>query len=557
MESYFPHLSPTGPAPSTREVYEVYRQTYERRVSEGTLRSIVFPYSFLGIFALFTYMCIPHKNNSILYTARWPLTFLISWFEWRNIWETSGLGPGLGYPAGLLSAYVIMLSWTWLIFKRPQWDAKRIQKIQVKPTIDIKSTSQLVMKSPTEENTREQNSSKSPSSMATQTDTSKSYINDKNTFKYYWQSYPENLGDRIFWVSDLLFNYRGPGWNWAISSLPSPPLEVLSKLEGSVPGKSFSNASLDENKYLNSRWGLLFSRLSCCFLCLITLDVLEKIMAKDPYFLLGPNSYALPPHLKALPPSILQLYRLLLTAVAIIAGISNAFSQAAIVFSFLLGPLVLGQRADPWYYPSEWGSFSDVLQKGFGGLWGNLWHQSFRACFTTPTRYLIEKGFIKPSSLTAQVTSLFFAFGLSGFLHWAGSVTVLGNTNPFHIVIFFALQGVGILLQRLFCNNIFPYTRIFPKYIRYTGNLIFTMIWLYMTGSLVADDFARSGVWILNLTPFSVLERLGFKDNSHELYGLYDIGLKWNTGAHWWETAADMMFYGKSLEPTVSAFLNE
>ncbi|RKF79363.1 hypothetical protein GcC1_047029, partial [Golovinomyces cichoracearum] len=317
MESYFSHLLPTGPAPSPREVYEVYCKIFEQRVSEGTIRNIVFPYSFF---------------------ARWPLTFSITWFEWRSIWKTSGVGLGLGYPAGLLSALVIMMSWTWLVFKRPQWDAKRIQKIQVKHTIDIKNTGQLAMKSPAEEKIREQKSTKNPSIQVSQIDSNKISVKDKNDIKYYWQSYPENLVDRISWVSDLIFNCRGPGWNWAISSLPSPPLEVLSKLEGSSPGKELSDASLNENKYFTSRRGLLFSRLSSYFLNLIILNVLEKIMAKDPYFLFGPTSYALPPHLKALPPSILQLYRLSLTATAILTGINNAFAQVVIIFSFLLGP---------------------------------------------------------------------------------------------------------------------------------------------------------------------------------------------------------------------------
>ncbi|RKF82379.1 hypothetical protein GcM1_172010 [Golovinomyces cichoracearum] len=536
MESYFSHLLPTGPAPSPREVYEVYRQIFEQRVSEGTIHNIVFPYSFFGIFALFTYMCIPHKKNSILYAARWPLTFSITWFEWRSIWKTSGAGLGLGYPAGLLSALVIMMSWTWLVFKRPQWDAKRIQKIQVKRTIDIKNTGQLTTKLPAEEKIREQKSTEDPPIQVSQIDSNKISVKDKNVIKYYWQSYPENLVDRISWVSDLLFNYRGPGWNWAISSLPSPPLEVLSKLEGSAPGKEFSDASLNENKYFTSRRGLLFSRLSSYFLNLIILDVLEKFMAKDPYFLFGPTSYALPPHLKALPPCILKLYRLLITAAAIVAGINNAFAQGVIIFSFLLGPHVIGIRAEPWYYPSEWGSFSDILQKGLGGLWGSFWHQSFRLYFTAPTRYLLEKGFIKPGSFTAQVMSVFFAFGLSGFLHGAGSVSTLGNTKPSHIVIFFALQGLGILFQRIFCTKIFPYVRLFPKSIRYAGNLVFTLIWLYMTGSLAADDFAGGGLWIVKLAPYSVLKVLGFEDSSAGLYSLDDIRLKWNTGAHWWES---------------------
>ena len=42
-----------------------------------------------------------------------------------------------------------------------------------------------------------------------------------------------------------------------------------------------------------------------------------------------------------------------------------------------------------------------------------------------------------------------------------------------------------------------------PELVRKIGNAGFVVLWLYFTGPLLADDFARAGVWLFEPVPVS------------------------------------------------------
>lgn len=536
MESYLSNHTLTGIAPTSNEIYSFYSKVFEQKLSDGALLPVIFPYHFLGIFLLTAYLCVPHIDSPKIYALRWPLLAFINWFEFRMIWKTSSVGPGMGSFAGSLSAYIILASWTWLVFKRPQWEARRVQRV-IKRTPIIKtemSTEKIKDEATQNGDFRKRKTSVSIKALGMSLSKHDTQDDETETYQYFWQSYPDDFRERVSWVVDLLYNYRGPGWNWAISSIPPLPSAILIKAEGPVSKQSYADFSSAGSRRFVNRYEHLIYRVSRLIICYVILDISIIIMMKDPYFKFGPTTYALPSYLQSIPHSFLRFYRIVLTSIGIIAVMTSAFNLLSLI-SCILGPGILGLRAEPWYYPTEWGYFSNIYKSGLGGLWGDYWHQSFRLHFTSPTNFLIREGYIKPGTFIAKTTSLFFAFFLSGFLHWASSHSTLPSTRPSDAMNFFLLQGLGIMLQRVLCQLLQSYITKFPKVIRYTGNLIFVLTWLYYTGWLLADDFARSGLWIMEPTPISLSRLLGF--------GEYDAGwisirpqFRWFRGKNWWET---------------------
>ncbi|POS85679.1 hypothetical protein EPUL_002505 [Erysiphe pulchra] len=530
MASHFPYSTSTGPAPTVSEIYSKYRQVSLQQFSDGIRRPFIFPYDFLSIFIGIAYFCIPHKESPVIYAGRWPLVGLITWFELRKFRETVGTGPDLGVASGMISAFIIIWSWTWLIFKKPQLDAKRVERRQVKVTREVKKLQQ------SEKSTLSGEKVGHDTAPLSKADSCEVQIETKEIYKYFWQPYPDNFKERFFWVMDLVFNARGPGWNWAIPNIPLLTPEIICNLENSALEIPHSKISPPLEKSFKSRHEHLLCQITVLLFSYLAFDALTTFMINDPYFKFGPTTYDLPLYLQQLHPSVLQFYRLLITSVTIGIGISMSWSQNHILFCHILGPKILGLRGESWYYPNVWGGFSDILQKGLGGLWGSFWHQTFRNCFTAPTKYLIQKGFFKPGSLVAKISGLFFAFGLSGFLHSASSITSVNTTKPLDQTLFFGLQGVGIALQDFLCKIFSPVIVKLPKSFRQTGNLLFTLIWLYFTGSKAADDFARSGAWLVKPIPFSLVQSLGFGEHitGWDFWNSYKF--MWYTGNYWWES---------------------
>jgi hypothetical protein len=203
---------------------------------------------------------------------------------------------------------------------------------------------------------------------------------------------------------------------------------------------------------------------------------------------------------------------------------------------------------EPWMYPPQWYPLTtSVLHSGLGGLWGKFWHQMFRFGITEPSRILIKKFQLKKEGITARLLQLTIAFTLSGSIHAASSYTTT-SVNPTYPISgpfsFFLAQGAGILAQTSLVQLLhkdYPSTKSFPRFVRQGTNLMFVLTHLYFTGPLLANDFARSGLWLFEPIPISIFRGLGFGPGGKDegWWAWYQDGstwFRWWTGHRWWDT---------------------
>lgn len=572
-EILFSPLTATGPPPTYHAVVATYRQAFNARVAEGALRPLVIPYAFHGYFLLIAYLCINHTKRPLLYAARWPVLAIIIWIQWRQLWEVSSGNLVMSLVCGLWAAWGIIGSVCWLILYRPQFEAKRVQRrVGIKDILgevgesksgernqlEIRVDGMGVgrddgvevggvdanegLRSRVKLNGYAESKDKLPnghSDTNAMTNSTTVYTNGptgtKSQSGYYWQSYPNTLSERLSWILDLLLNFRGPGWNWAIAPLPPIPQAIRKEL-GEAVDESSPETSPTGLRTFTTRRELIKNRVPRFILYIFLIDLFKTLAMHDPYFLFGPNTYDLPSHLAQLSSLQLRFYRTSLTLAALLASLEAAFLLMPLLTGLLLGPSIFGQRVDPWYFPSNWGDLSNITDKGLNGLWGSWWHQTFRIAFAAPTTYLIKNKYVKARSFSAKFLALVFAFGISGWLHSWGSISMIPKTNPQDPVIFFLLQAPGILIQTILSSTLRSQLDKLPKVIRQIGNAVFTFLWLFWTAPWLIDDFARGGVWLYEPIPFSPLRGLGFGPDG-KVDGFYCweyLGIGWHTGEHWW-----------------------
>lgn len=482
------------------------------------------------------------------------------------------MSMAFGYVAGLISVWGAVCSATWLVWCRPQFDAKRVERRRVqRKTVTGNGAENLDLSmanggtigrgKQTHTNWEAHGEPNRNANMLQRIlvngnakgketeDFTKANGHAKNVasgikrevqgasadWEYYWQPYPDTFGERFGWVMDLLINFRGPGWNWAIPPLPPLPPSIKLALAEPVDEASVSGVSHVGLIRIDTRRELFNTHIPRFTIGYFLLDVLKVVMMKDPYFIFGPNTYALPAHLATLSHFQLQMFRTFLNCSAIIVSLEMVFSFAPIVGSLLLGPRSLGLRGEPYYYATTWGSVSNITNKGLNGLWGGWWHQIFRHIFAAPTNYLVASGYVKVGSLEAKLVALLFAFSISSFLHIGGSISQFPRTHPWHPPFFFVLQALGILIQMAMCSCLYSYIKMLPNFVRQAGNFAFTFTWLFYTSWWLTDDFARGGIWLYEPIPISPLRGFGFGDKGDGWWCWEHIGVGWYSGKHWWE----------------------
>ncbi|KAG0651113.1 hypothetical protein D0Z07_2876 [Hyphodiscus hymeniophilus] len=563
-EALFPHLTSTGPAPTYIEVLTTYKRVFYERVAGGKLRPLVLPYHLYGCLLVLTYLYIPHTKSRFAYGARWPVVACVIWFQWKVLWETSSENQAVAFAAGLTAGWGVVWSLTWLLLCRPQWDAKRVQRRVVRDgrattkADDVGATTQsngrtngeavwqngshstdpdkYVRKRTHINGTTKAETHQEHGDGETVSYSDESEKRDGVEYEYYWQSCPSKLSERIPWTMDLLMNFRGPGWNWAIPPMPALPPFVKAKIGEDIDEASIRGVSSVGLRRFDTRRDLFNYRIPQFIGGYFVLDILKTTIMRDPYYVFGPNTYALPSHLAALTTFQLKLFRQLLNSITVVVALEMVFMLMPLGMSLLCGPSIVGLRGEAWYYPSTWGPFSNILNKGLNGLWGGWWHQTFRFVFTAPANYLIKNGYVKARSTEAKLSGLFFAFGISGFLHAAGSVTQFALSHPWQAPTFFMLQALGILIQTVVCVHLRSQITQLPKIIRQAGNVIFTWTWLWYTSWLLVDDFARGGIWLWEPLPISPTRALGFGSGDDSWWCWGDMGIRWYSGRHWWDS---------------------
>ncbi|KAK3948642.1 hypothetical protein QBC32DRAFT_268485 [Pseudoneurospora amorphoporcata] len=312
---------------------------------------------------------------------------------------------------------------------------------------------------------------------------------DLDKYEYYWEPYPDQgtVWERLDWVMDMFNSFRGAGWNYSISCIPSLQPPVIPRLPNSITAAASSSSSSQILPYFPTGLPVSFdnlplstpqnfhrsltvrqfltSRLIHMTWSYLALDFFTISARLDPYFILGPNgplrhpthlaslasfsssTPVLPPlslatakFLSSLPPWGLEFARSTFSLSSVLGGLFLVSNLWQLVQFFVLGKLgkMLGidsQGMDElWRYPSSFGGFvGNVLDRGLAGFWGGWWHQSFRVGFTGPVRFLVvSRGWLgggrgygekTKKSNLAATLEMATAFFLSGVLHALGGWT--------------------------------------------------------------------------------------------------------------------------------------
>jgi hypothetical protein len=230
---------------------------------------------------------------------------------------------------------------------------------------------------------------------------------------------------------------------------------------------------------------------------------------------------------------------MLLSYIGIYAAIQMIFYTGPLFLSCLLGPSILGVPGESWMFPDTYGSWEAIFDNGLAGWWGRWWHQTFRFAFSAPSQWLIRRFNLNPKATSSVVLSLVTAFMLSGFLHACGSIAQLPTTKPWSgPFLFFMLQPLGIMGQMIIVRILrkLGITDQLPVWVRKGGNFVLTHAWLFYTGPLLVDDFARGGAWLFEPIPVSPLRGLGFGLHGEGWWCVPGPIVTWHTGRHWWQS---------------------
>ncbi|KAI0409744.1 hypothetical protein F4802DRAFT_604398 [Xylaria palmicola] len=554
------------PLPDLASTYqELYRARILADAQAGITTPFVVPFHLLAYWIVPTlYLALPHRGRPWLYRARWLVLAFVCVFNWHMVRHVTSPNFAVSYGVGLVAAWTTIWSFTLLVWTRPQWDAKRVERRRrVEPEPKCNGPTN-VTQARTDENdkvdgvrSRAAHARLCVAAIENTKDAEDTAdiapamaelrrLAQVQEYEYYWQAFPADASfrTRLGWAFDIVSSFRLTGWNWAPSCLPpyEPPPRIgpyqLPLQYGQHKTRQGYERTLSRRDYIISRW--LFNFVPGY----IVVDLCGTLMTADPYFIVGPeHNYPLPAHLASLHPITLSLQRTMLAFVAIYFALQYAWYFGTIWLA-LCGPPVLGFRAHPWHLPSLTGSFTQVLDHGLSGFWGAWWHQTFRVGFSAPTKWLQRHGYLPlsrqgPKKIMTLFAGAIIAFAQSGVIHGAGSYTsASAATRCLHPPLFFMLSGLGTILQSVLSHLLRHRIEKCPRWLRRLGNLAFTVLWLWATGWALLDDFGRSGLWLWEPVPISFARAAGLGVD-RRVWRFDEFSLprwQWGSRGRWWET---------------------
>ena len=508
---------------SYRTVLDQYSLQYDAALQSVAFRPFLFPLDFLNWGLFIGYLLASREQWTIVERARYVVFFLIVALSAQTVIHSRTLGLDYGVGVGLSSAWCILCSATLIVFHNPHRDFQRIVRRRGENTHplnpdpprqerpNVSESSELLDPSQIKPS-----SSAGPAAVASEDTTTREASKTVNKdYDLVWQSMPYPFIDRLDWVLDLITSLRGLHWSWRYSGKTPPPCDLVAL---SRPGSCNS----------------LAIRLSRLLVVYLFLDALKVVMMEDPYFLglvdCPPPAYL--SFLDKLPISV-GVYRRLLSFAGLHASMILNFGVGPLLFVDLLGPDLIGVRGERWMYPSGYGDFSAVLDRGLQGWWGEWWHQLFRFTISSAGQWLTRQLRLGQKD-HSRFFRLFVAFSLSGALHASVSYGQWPATWPLGPLFFFMLQAIGIMLQISTVKILRKVLDGVPRSLRRTGNLAFVLIWLWWTFPLLADDFARGGLWLLEPLPISPLQGLWFSPG--EWWRWHGTWIRWHIGHEWWQS---------------------
>lgn len=333
-----------------------------------------------------------------------------------------------------------------------------------------------------------------------------------------WQSLPTSAYKRLFWILDLLGSLRALHWSH---------------------GQRQNHVSTTTCKNNPNHTPSLQRNIYKLLLIYLFADLLKEIIAMDPYFW-GYTEHDPPDYIEIiLPlPALVQAYRMLVAFTTFYIALDFAYTVSLLLFINILGPSIVGTWGHEWAYRPLYGNPNSVATRGLQGWWGTWWHQCFRFVLTSPTNAIIHKFRIRKRGVLAKMLGLIIPFLISGAIHACGSYTMWGETRPINAFMFFVLQPVGIALQIIssWCLSQLFLMNKFPRRVREATNVAFTVFWLLWTFPLLADDFAKGGLWLTEPFPVSMLQVLGLGSQARATELWSDHGLRFQMGFRWWQT---------------------
>ena len=492
------------------------RNAYDEALFSGSLQPFVYPFETLSVACLLlAVLFIPRVNVTPEYRTRLSLyAFIViallcasTIHRCRTIGFAGGYGIGLMCTWGIIaSAYLLLFNDASKDFKRLEWRSTKKDEI---PTETIKEANGSALstgirkKDPASRsiNNRQIWGANGPAP-ASITETKSDET--RSPYKLVWQGYPDAFWHRLDWTLDLITSFRGVHWNWRISTLPPvdlPPHDNSSALPTSPP---------------SSLQALHLSAVRDFIIQYLFVDAVKTITLADPYFhglvpISAPSAY---PFLTSSPAAAHSL-RLALSLTGVLAALSYIFSLSPLLYPLLPRTLTRAPLKESLLYQPFWSHpITSILDHGLPGMWGTAWHQMFRFGISEPSRWLLSfpgvAEFAPRKSLPARFISVATAFALSGAIHATASYTSfsLVPSQPLKGPwVFFLLQAAGVLGQGAACwyvSEKYCDLKTLPRWVRRVGNLIFVLGWMYVTGPLLADDFARCGIWLFEPVPVSV-----------------------------------------------------
>ncbi|KAJ5657728.1 uncharacterized protein N7484_001377 [Penicillium longicatenatum] len=458
-----------------------------------------------------------------------PLIFALSLaFAIEVLMNQRALLGGNGYMIGMMVGWWLVWSATLFVFSDVERDYQRIERVTIS---DTRSSDSKRLDAQSE--SIGDNNSPLPAEGAT----------DQQAH-FRWQSYPSRLSHRIEWCAGLLFNLRGPEWNWRAPRLGRLPRTVHANLHS---GFLASNLREEDEVHISAKT-CLSKAFRTFLISYLTLDAFKVILIRDPYFR-GMKADTVPPFpfsfLASIPLGI-RFYHCFLSAMAVYVALTYVTSLNPICFLGLSMAFPNASRkltAAPldksWLYADTFGPFiSPVLDDGLAGVWGTWWHQLFRHGFTSTARWILS---LLPGSWAIdprvkRVIYIVVAFSLSGFVHACGSYTQFTDTRPLSgPFLFFFLQSMAILIEHIFKVLVIsklPLGRI-PRWLRRTANGLVVFFWFLFSGPFIADDFARGGLWLMEPVPISPLRGLELANGQGWWCWEGDWFKYWNDGTYW------------------------
>lgn len=214
---------------------QIYRAQFLDEVQAGNKRPFIVPLAFMGYYTIpALYLAIPHKNRPWLYQARWLVLAFTTIFNIKMIMEVSSQSFPIAYGAGLIGAWATIWNFTLLVWTRPQWDAKRVDRVRrtEKEPSDEKSGQGEIAQKPTVADTnghatnghapgglRERqpkangNHALTTASLKEREQMETGHPDNSREFEYVWQEFPEDgsFFTRLDWAFDLASSFRMTG----------------------------------------------------------------------------------------------------------------------------------------------------------------------------------------------------------------------------------------------------------------------------------------------------------------------------------------------------------